>query len=73
MQAWLNKLKIALAEEDIDALGQLFTHKIQNATPDELMQALFLSNEALKLVEKEKNQLAGVINKIKTAKEFFKA
>ncbi len=73
MQAWLNKIKIALAEEDIDALGQLFTHKIQNATPDELRQALFLSNEALKLVEKEKNQLAGVINKIKTAKEFFKA
>lgn len=73
MQAWLNKLKIALAEEDIETIGQLFTHKIQNATPDELQQALFLTKEALKLMEKEKKQLAGVINKIKTAKEFFKA
>lgn len=72
MQAWLNKIKIAIAEEDIDALGQLFTHKIQNATPEELQQALFLTNEALKLVEKQKNQLASTINKIKTAKEFFK-
>ena len=72
MQAWLNKLKIALAEEDIETIGQLFTHKIQNATPDELQQALFLTKEALKLMEKEK-KLAGTINKIKTAKEFFKA
>lgn len=73
MQAWLNKLKIALAEEDAEAVGRLFSHKIQNATPDELKQALFLSSEALKFIEKEKNQLAGTINKIKTAKEFFKA
>ena len=74
MQEWLNKLKIALAEDDVDTIEQLFAQQIQsNATLAELQQALFLTNEALKLMEREKKQLAGVINKIKTAREFFKA
>ncbi len=72
MQTWLNKVKIALAEEDIQSLGQLFTQKIQSNSQDELYQALSLCNEALKLLESEKNSLANTINKIKTAKEFFK-
>ena len=71
MQEWLNKLKIAIAEEDIESIGQLFTQKI-NGTQDELVQAANLTKEALKLVEREKNAIAGIINKIKTAKEFFK-
>lgn len=73
MQTWLNKLKIALAEEDVEELGRLFTQKPPNASTDELYQALALSNEALSLVEKKKNALANTINKIKTAKEFLKA
>ena len=110
MQEWLNKLKIAIAEEDIESIGQLFAagfgggvngaefvrnasadgvgsadkftlnagagelakSAMQGVSTDELVQAANLASEALKLVEREKNALAGTINKIKTAKEFFK-
>ena len=71
MQEWLNKLKIAIAEEDIESIGKLFAQNI-SGTQDELVQAANLASEALKLVEREKNVIAGTINKIKTAKEFFK-
>ena len=71
MQEWLNKLKIAIAEEDIESIGKLFAQNI-SGTQDELVQAANLASEALKLVEREKNALAQTINKIKTAKEFFK-
>ena len=71
LQEWLNKLKIAIAEEDIESIGKLFAQNI-SGTQDELVQAANLASEALKLVEREKNVIAGTINKIKTAKEFFK-
>ena len=71
MQEWLNKLKIAIAEEDIESIGKLFAQNI-SGTQDELVQAANLASEALKLVEREKNALAQTINKIKTAKKFFK-
>ena len=73
LQEWLNKLKIAIAEEDIESIGQLFEKQLPKATQDELVQAAHLANEALALIEREKNTLAGTINKIKTAREFFKA
>ncbi len=73
MQEWLNKLKIAIAEEDIESIGQLFEKQLPKATQDELVQAAHLASEALALIEREKNALAGTINKIKTAREFFKA
>ena len=73
MQEWLNKLKIAIAEEDIESIGQLFEKQLPKATQDELVQAAHLASEALAFIEREKNTLAGTINKIKTAREFFKA
>ena len=73
MQEWLNKLKIAIAEEDIESIGQLFEKQLPKATQDELVQAAHLASEALALIEREKNALAGTINKIKTAREFFRA
>lgn len=73
MQEWLNKLKIAIAEEDVESIGQLFEKQLPKATQDELVQAAHLASEALALIEREKNALAGTINKIKTAREFFKA
>lgn len=73
MQEWLNKLKIAIAEEDIESIGQLFEKQLPKATQDELVQAAHLASEALAFIEREKNALAGTINKIKTAREFFKA
>ncbi len=73
MQEWLNKLKIAIAEEDIESIGRLFEKQLPKATQDELVQAAHLASEALALIEREKNALAGTINKIKTAREFFKA
>lgn len=73
MQEWLNKLKIAIAEEDIESIGQLFEKQLPKATQDELVQAAHLASEALALIEREKNTLAGTINKIKTAREFFRA
>ena len=78
MQEWLNKLKIAIAEEDIESIGQLFAAgfggaKADGVSTDELVQAANLASEALKLVEREKNAIAQTINKIKTAKEFFRA
>lgn len=73
MQEWLNRLKIAIAEEDIESIGQLFEKQLPKATQDELVQAAHLASEALALIEREKNALAGTINKIKTAREFFKA
>ena len=79
MQEWLNKLKIAIAEEDIESIGKLFAvgfgggvNGADGVSTDELVQAANLASEALKLVEREKNALAGTINKIKTAKKFFK-
>ena len=100
MQEWLNKLKIAIAEEDVESIGKLFAVgfegagvngadgvdklkqnagadkltrvAMQGASTDELIQAANLAKEALKLVEREKNAIAHTINKIKTAKEFFK-
>lgn len=73
MQEWLNKLKIAIAEEDIESIGRLFEKQLPKATQDELVQAAHLASEALALIEREKNALAGTINKIKTAREFFRA
>ena len=103
MQEWLNKLKIAIAEEDIESIGKLFAagfgggvngadgvgsadkftlnagagelakSTMQGISTDELVQAANLASEALKLVEREKNTIAQTINKIKTAKEFFRA
>ena len=73
MQEWLNKLKIAIAEEDIESIGRLFEKQLPKATQDELVQAAHLASEAPALIEREKNTLAGTINKIKTAREFFKA
>lgn len=73
MQEWLNKLKIAIAEEDIESIGWLFEKQLPKATQDELVQAAYLASEALAFIEREKNTLAGTINKIKTAREFFKA
>ncbi len=111
MQEWLNKLKIAIAEEDIESIGKLFAagfgggvdgakfvrnasadgvggadkfarnagadelakSTMQGVSTDELVQAANLASEALKLVEREKNAIAQTINKIKTAKEFFRA
>lgn len=73
LQEWLNKLKIAIAEEDIESIGQLFEKQLPKATQDELVQAAHLASEALAFIEREKNTLAGTINKIKTAREFFKA
>ena len=75
MQEWLNKLKIAIAEEDIESIGKLFAAGFggAGASADELVQAANLASEALKLVEREKNTIAQTINKIKTAKEFFRA
>lgn len=73
MQEWLNKLKIAIAEEDIESIGQLFEKQLPKATQDELVQAAHLASEALAFIEREKNALAGTINKIKTAREFFRA
>lgn len=73
LQEWLNKLKIAIAEEDIESIGQLFEKQLPKATQDELVQAAHLASEALAFIEREKNALAGTINKIKTAREFFKA
>lgn len=80
MQKWINELKIAIAEENADEIVQLFSQKGQNqanltllaknATPEELLQITQLSNEALKIIEREKNNLAIAIKKIKTAKQF---
>ena len=36
MQEWLNKLKIAIAEEDIDAIAKLFDGNFQSASADKL-------------------------------------
>ena len=74
MKSSMSCVACSKREDDVDTIEQLFAQQIQsNATLDELQQALFLTNEALKLMEREKKQLAGVINKIKTAREFFKA
>ncbi len=73
MQEWLNKLKIAIAEDDIDTITQLFAGKISGGTQDELIEAAALTKEAIKLVESKKNALAPTLKKIQTAKEFFRA
>ncbi len=72
MKQWIDKLRIAIIEEDMDTLMLLsedipMTKDIELAT-----QACNLIEQAVRLATQKKLQLGAEINKLKTAQKYFK-
>ncbi|WP_458701417.1 hypothetical protein ACKGJI_04710 [Sulfurospirillum sp. 1307] len=69
---WLNKLKIAVIEEDIETIGELM--KTPPSFSDDITsakEALALVNEAINLVEASKAKVLEDMNKIRKTKAFL--
>ncbi|WP_143116811.1 hypothetical protein [Campylobacter sp. MIT 97-5078] len=74
MQAWLSNLKLAIIEEDINALEDLLdSFAPQNMNTQELIEAKALIEEAFVLMQNKKAVLAVNMKKIQRAKEFLKS
>jgi len=70
--SWLNKLKIAVIEENIENINAL-TKTVPNFdTLDKAQEALSLLQAAFLLVNKEKDKIAVSMDKIRKTKEYLK-
>lgn len=71
MQTWLNDLKLAIIEEDVDSISSLIDN-IPELQKDKLKQVKALIDEALALMERKKEALATEIKKMQRAREYLK-
>ncbi|NOQ30733.1 MAG: hypothetical protein GQ570_06390 [Helicobacteraceae bacterium] len=70
---WLNEFKVALLEKDADKLELLLNTMPTFDTLKEMEEALFLSNEALTLVNKLKTATSASIVQIRKSIDFIKS
>ena len=70
---WLNKLKIAIIEEDVIQIGSLTKELPSYDSKQKAEEALALIGEAIKLVDSKKQQTLSSINKIKQTKAFLES
>lgn len=69
---WLNDLKIAVIEENIENINKAIQELPNFQDLDKAKEALSLLEEAMKLVNKEREKVLKTMNKIKKTKEFLK-
>jgi len=70
---WLNQLKIAIIEENIERLDELMDTLPKLEEKDEINQALHLIKEATSLVQNQKEKTAVSLNQMKKNIDFLNA
>ena len=70
--SWLNKLKIAVIEENIENIDALTKTIPDFDTLDKAQEALSLLQTAILLVNEEKDKIAINMDKIRKTKEYLK-
>lgn len=68
---WMNNLKIAVIEKDIERIGALIQNVPSFSDIDEAKEALILIQESIILVDTEKNKMMEIMKKIKQTKVFL--
>jgi len=68
---WLNNLKIAVVDKNIENIGMLITNVPYITNMNEAQEALALINQAISIVEDEKLKTLEIMNKIKQSKAFL--
>ena len=71
--SWLNDLKIAVIEENIQDISVLIKTLPDFKDLDKAKEALSLVGEAIKITDAKKAEVLSTINKIKKTKEFLSA
>ncbi|WP_331773988.1 hypothetical protein [Sulfurospirillum sp. 1612] len=69
---WLNKLKIAVIEENIENINALTTTIPNFDSLDKAQEALSLLQTAISLVKREQHKIALNMDKIRKTKEYLK-
>jgi hypothetical protein len=70
MKNYLNELKIAVINEDIDKLQKLIDTAPEYDTLQEAQEIVAFLQQAIKLLQKEKNKLSVEMQKIKKLQKF---
>ena len=70
---WMNNLKVAIIENDIEHIGRLIQEVPTFTDLDEAKAALALIQESIRLVDIEKIKLVEVMKKIKQTKAFLQS
>lgn len=70
---WLTDFKIAVAEENIDALDKLFDNVPHLTDLSEIEEAIYLLKEAMELVQTRKNETADTMSRIKKNINFLRS
>jgi len=70
MKNYLNKLKIAVINEDINKLEELVNETPEYDTIEEAKEIVVFLQQAIKLLQKEKNKLSAQMQKIKNLQKF---
>jgi hypothetical protein len=70
MKSYLNELKIAVINGDIDKLQKLIDTAPEYETIEEAQEIVSFMHEAIKLLQKEKNRLSIEMQKIKKLQKF---
>jgi hypothetical protein len=70
MKNYLNELKIAVINEDIDKLQKLIDTAPEYNTLQEAQEIVAFLQQAVKFLQKEKNRLSAEMQKIKNLQKF---
>ncbi|DAB28360.1 MAG: hypothetical protein A2513_05545 [Sulfurimonas sp. RIFOXYD12_FULL_33_39] len=70
---WLNKLKIAVVEKNIDSLGKLLDNIPQLESKKEMEEALYLLREASEIVHTLKDKTSASMKQIKKNLDFLRS
>lgn len=69
--SWINDLKIAIIEEDIEKITSIADSLPKFQDINDAKEALNLIREAIKIVENKKEETLDIMNKIKKTKAFL--
>jgi hypothetical protein len=70
---WLKRLKIAIATEDIELLGELLEETTEIKTPEDAQSAVILLAQAKELLEAKKSEAQSAMQQIKKNINFLKS
>jgi len=69
--SWINDLKIAVIEEDIDNITSIADSLPKFQNMNDAKEALSLIQEAIEIVKNKKEETLDIMNKIKQTKTFL--
>ena len=69
--SWINDLKIAVIEEDIDNITAITDSLPKFKDMNDAKEALTLIQEAIKIIKSKKEETLDIMNKIKQTKAFL--